>query len=377
MLAEKKSLIRFLAVYIISTALLVGAGTFFYYEVSLQALKEQNTEKLKNNVAKFISINMKKRVFKTGSNPEYNGLKIAVYKDGEYLFGNFFKKDLDIKQEYFLQNNTLYYINSEKKRWGELSVATYTNIDKEIESLKHRIFLFLFISFIFIVIIAFLLGKIFLKPMKDSIKSLENFISDATHEINTPISSVLINIELLKELYPDFRKIEELKKIESATFRISKVFKDLSFIKLNHNQNKEIIKVDVEKVLQERIEFFSTFIQNKKIKLSLSVEPMQLDIDIEDLIRLLDNLISNAIKYTKPNNNIDIMLNQDFFEVINDGEIKNSKKITDKFFRENKDEGGFGLGLYIVKKICNYYSFSLSISTKNKKVHTKIHFTLH
>ena len=377
MLAEKKSLRRFLAVYIVSTILLLGAGTYFYYEVSLQSVVEKNILKLKSDVEKFVTINMEKRVFKTGNNPQYDGYKIAVYRDGEYFFGNFYKKDLDIKQEHILENNTLYYIDSEKKKWGELTVVSYIDINEQISGLKKNIFLFLFISVVFIIFIATLLGKIFLKPMKESIESLESFIGDATHEINTPISSVLINIELLKEIYPDFNKIEELRKIESATFRISKVFKDLSFVKLNHKQKKEIIKVDIDMAIKERLEFFSTFIDNKKISLLLSIEPVQLNIDKEDLIRLIDNLISNAIKYTKPKGSIDITLKQNLFRVVNDGEIKDTKKITNKFFRENRDEGGFGLGLYIVDKICKYYNFRLKIYTKDKKVHSEIYFTLH
>jgi len=93
--------------------------------------------------------------------------------------------------------------------------------------------------------------------------------------------------------------------------------------------------------------------------------------DKEDLIRLFDNLLSNAIKYSKPNKTIHVKLNN-YFEVTNEGDIKNIKNITKKFVRENKNEGGFGIGLYIVKKIAENYNFEFSIYSNDGKVISKL-----
>ncbi len=377
MLAEKKSLRRFLAIYISSTILLLGSGIYFYYKVSLNAIVEKNILQVNKNIEIFIGNNIKKRAFRTGVTPEYGDKQFSIYKDRDYFKGNFFIKDLNFESEHFLRDGKLYVLKKDKKRWGELSVLSYVDISKQIEELKHRILIFSLVAISFIIFISFLLGNLFLKPMKDTIKSLENFIADATHEINTPISSIKINIELLKELYPEFKKIEELEKIESASFRISKVFRDLSYLKLNHKQKRELEKINLKEFIENRLRFFQTFIKNKNIQIQGELQSVTIRIDREDLTRLIDNLLSNAIKFSKPNTKIEITLNKEYFEVINDGEIKDTSTIADKFKRENSDEGGFGLGLYIVKKICSSYGFKLEIVSKNKKVYSKIKLTYH
>ncbi|MDQ7042169.1 MAG: HAMP domain-containing sensor histidine kinase [Sulfurimonas sp.] len=373
MLVERESLRRFLLVYISSTIFLLGVGSYFYYKMSYQAMVERELSVLRENVDSFMSANHQKRFIKTGVQPDYLGLKIAVYINQKYYRGNFIFKDIDFSKEHFFKDKRVYLVHKERKRWGEIAFLSYKELGEEIATLQYQIILFLLFATFFIIAIAFILGKIFLKPMRKSIDSLEEFIADATHEINTPLSSILINIELFKELYPDFKRVEEVEKIESSAFRISKVFQDLSFVKLNHTQKKEIQNIRVDLVLQERIEFFETLLKNKKLQLQTKITPKELEIDREDLIRLIDNLLSNAIKYTKVGGNIFVGL-EESLTVSNDGEIRESHKIMAKFFRENRDEGGFGLGLYIVEKICDSYKFRFVITSKDARVHSKIYF---
>jgi two-component system OmpR family sensor kinase len=82
-------------------------------------------------------------------------------------------------------------------------------------------------------------------------------------------------------------------------------------------------------------------------------------------------LISNAKKYS--NKFIEIKLNREFLSIRNDGKIENIKNIADKYVRENKNEGGFGIGLYIVNKICKNYGFDFNIKNNNG-VEVKIRF---
>jgi two-component system OmpR family sensor kinase len=374
MLVEKKSFKRFLVIYISSTMFLLSVGVYLYYKVNYQFIINSNISSMKSTIEKFIKLNHNNHLLKSGVKPDFNKIPIAIFVEGIYRTGNFKPIGIDLEKEYTIVKDSLYYINTEQKKWGELYFVTYKNIKEEVDSLRSRIVVFFLFSIVFIIFISYILGKIFLKPMRDTIKSLENFISDATHEINTPISNIIINIELIRELYPDFKSNEEFSKVENSVFRISKIFKDLSFIKLHHKQKKEILNVDVKDILEDRLEFFKALIENKKLQLSINIESKELLIDKEDLIRVIDNLLSNAIKYTKMGSNIDINLTNEYFEVINSGNIKNSENIKNKFVRENRDEGGFGLGLYIVEKICNTYGLKFSIESLDNKVITKVLF---
>ena len=373
MLVEKKSLKRFLIVYILSTFLLLGIGSFFYYKMNYQSLISKHTMLMNSTLETFISKNKNTHFLRTKKNPEYANLPVAVYVDGHYYMGNFQPKNIDLKREHYVKDAKLYHINKEHKRWGNIHFVTYVNIGEEIDTLKRNILFFMLFSLVFIVFIAFVLGKIFIRPMKETIESLENFIADATHEINTPISNILINIEMSKELYPQLASTEEYKKIETSAYRLSKIFKDLSFVRLNHAQKKSIVPLEVDTVLKERMIFFNTLMQNKALRVESNIENKVLSIDKEDLIRIIDNLLSNAIKYSPVKGRLFVVLTE-CLEIHNEGSIKDEKKVLKKYHRENRSEGGFGLGLYIIQKICDRYHFVFHLSTKANKVVAKVCF---
>ena len=374
MLVERKSLKRFLFIYIFSTLFLLSVGGYYYYKTSYQSIINHKLVLIKKDIEKFININRTKKLLKTKETPSFLDFSIAIYIKKQYFKGNTKFKNIDFSKEYYVKNNKLYFIHKEHKPWGNIYLVTFRNIQKDINELIRNMIIFFIFSSLFIIVISFILGKIFIKPLKDTIVSLENFITDATHEINTPISNILMNIEMLNEFHPLLKESEEFKKIKSSSFRISKIFKDLSYISFNHKAKKNISNINLTQFLQQRLEFFKTMIKNKNITIELNLESAYIKIDLEDLTRLIDNLISNAIKYSKPNSTIHIKLTSNFFEIINEGSINDIKNITKKFVRENKNEGGFGIGLHIVEKISNEYNFRFQITSKNQKVLSKILF---
>ena len=253
------------------------------------------------------------------------------------------------------------------KRRREFKIIACKVFPDELKEIRKKLIIFNIIALVFIMVIAYFLAKLFLKPMKKEIENLESFLRDVTHEIQTPIAIINSNIEIL-EMKEDNKN---LKRIKNAAFRLSKILDDLKHLRF---REKRLEELNIKEILKERLNFFITQIENKNIKLKLNLEDVILEIDREDLIKIIDNLISNAIKYSPMNSVIEINLNRKFLEVVNEGEIKDIKKVTQKFYRENRSEGGFGLGLYIVKNICDYYNFKLQISSKNKKVSIKINF---
>ena len=259
-------------------------------------------------------------------------------------------------------------IDYEMKRLRNFKVIACKTFPDELAKIKKMLIIYNILALIFIMVIAYFLAKLFIKPMKKEIKNLESFIRDVTHEIQTPIAIINSNIEIL-----EMQDIENknLKRIKNASNRLSKIFDDLKYLRF---REKNIQEIDVQNLLKERINFFITQIENKNLKLNLSLEKVILKIDKEDLTKFIDNLLSNAIKYSPKNSTIKITLTNNYLEVENKGKIKNIDKITQKFYRENESEGGFGLGLYIVKSICEHYKFKLQISSKTQKVSIKIIF---
>ena len=74
----------------------------------------------------------------------------------------------------------------------------------------------------------------------------------------------------------------------------------LTYLNLNHQYHRKIVTLNVSKLLEERMVYFSSMIEAKRLETILHITPnVLLQIDKNDAIRLIDNLISNAIKYNK------------------------------------------------------------------------------
>ena len=342
---EKKSLVYFLLTYFISMIIFLGVFDYLYLKNISHHIKHKNEHLVKSLL---LSQDLRFRFWLN----EFKDLNVSIYSDGIIL-----KK---APQKGVCINYIL------KRGFRDFKIIACKIFPDELKETKKRLLFYNILALIFVLIVAYFLAKLFIRPMKKEIENLENFIRDVTHEIQTPIAIINSNIEILemKNIY-----FKEFRRIKNAAFRLSKIFNDLKHLRF---KEKRIENINVKEILKERINFFATQIENKKLKLKLNLKEKTLKIDKEDLIKIIDNLLSNAVKYSPLNSTIEINLNEHFLEIINEGKIKNIKKVTQKFYRENSSEGGFGLGLYIVKNICDYYNFKFKIFSKNNKVFVKI-----
>lgn len=374
MLAERRSLKRFLAIYLISTFFLIGVGEYMYYvSVRNNIIKEEKAY-MERQLKAFLSKNNKPDILKLRDLRKLKGMKVdvSIYKNNVYMFGTMKPRMIYYNREFWVENNRVYFLFIMPELWGKIYILTSKELDKAaISSLRNRLILFSIFVVIFVSAMAFVLGKIFLRPMKEAINSLNEFIRDATHEMNTPISVILMNIEML-----EIKGInnEELKRIKLSANRLCKIFKDLSFVRFNHKQKRNIQKTELSRLVKDRLELFKTHMEKKDIKLDLSLKETYVNADKEDIVRIIDNLISNAIKYSPPSCVVEIKLNETF-SVKNVGKIKDTAKVTEKFVRENGSEGGFGIGLYVVKKICDFYSFELNVKSIENQVLVSVRFS--
>jgi len=361
--SEQKSLYRFLTIYLISTFLLFSiAIAIFYYFSKGEIIASQN----RSLEFKASKIKDKLRVLHQSNNPRLpypiiEGIDSAIYDiDGNYIFGT--KKDISKQNGYLYQEFDIkpYYLGASKL--VVTSKIYFTPIDK----LKIRLITFMLFVFLLLTILGLYLGKLFIAPMKESINKINNFIQDATHELNTPISTILTNLELIEDLTPQKELKKPLKRVEIASKSLSKIYNDLSYLQLNHNYHKNIKRVRADKILKERLEYFKLFIEAKNIKLKTNIKPTTLNIDTEDLVRLIDNLISNAIKYNINGGKLEVLINNTKFIVKDSGIGINKEdldKILERYKRANKSEGGFGIGLNIVDKIVKSYGYNLEIDS--------------
>ncbi len=378
MLAEKRSLKRFLLFYLTSTFFLVGFGEYLYYLFAKNKIIEEEKYYIKNELRFYLNQNpsipdiIKLKQLK---NKGTLNIKIAVYKNDRYVYGDFKPERIYFNNESWVQNGKVYFLLIIPKDWGKIYVLCSKSINrKALKRLKKELVLFTLFSIVFISLSAFFLGKIFLKPMRDAIRSMEDFLDDVTHEMNTPLSIILNNLEIL-ELKGI--KTKESERIKLASLRLSKLFKDLVYVKFNKGKRRVIEEFDLKELILDRIEIFSLFTESKNLKIEKELKELVVRMDKEDALRVIDNLLSNAIKYSPQGSVVKIALNKNDDKCLiieNEGEIKDKSNIIKKFVREDKRSGGLGLGLYIVDRICREYGLRFYVLNEHSKVMIKIYF---
>ena len=364
--SEKKSFFSFLALYLGSSFILMLIALFFYYQNEKTLYLDLVKSNMQNIVSKvsneiiishMLDVEFDKNIYL--NNQDY---KISFYdKDKNLLFGNLNEK-LNFEQNFYNDEEKLIIVDSSTVgHLGIWYIALKDNSLKEkISNLKLNIFLIFLIFYTIIAIVSWSLAKLFLKPIKNERERLNNFIKDTTHELNTPISAIIMSCE------DDNLTKKQIDRIKFSAKRVSEIYKDLTYIFLGNIEKKSLDKIDLSKVIKEEIINFEPMIARKRLKINLNIEEFFYEINKDDFIRLFNNLFSNAIKYNKTDGNIDIIL-QNSELIIKDSGIGISKdKIKDifnRYYRATNQSGGFGLGLNIVNMICKTYNIKIDVQS--------------
>jgi signal transduction histidine kinase len=205
---------------------------------------------------------------------------------------------------------------------------------------------------------------------KDLVKKQNQFITTSIHEINTPLSIIITNIDLFKLKFGENRY---LSKIEAGSKVIHNTYNDLSYtIKKDRIEYpKALLSFSI--ILKERVEFFDQVAIGNSVNIILTNEnEINILFNEIELQRMIDNSISNAIKYSYQNTNILIELSKTdtniIFQITNYGDtIINIDKLFSKYYRENEYRGGFGLGLSIIENICTNNNIKIDVQSKDNK----------
>lgn len=283
--------------------------------------------------------------------------------NGKKSFGNL-DENIDLSSSFLYDKNSMILVDSSTVGHQNIWYIAIKseNIKSKIDNLFLNIILIFILIYSIISLVGIYLARLFLKPIKEERTKLNNFIKDTTHELNTPISAIIMS-----EFKENMSK-KELDRIKYSANRISEIYKDLIYLFLDDKKRDNLERLELKPIILEQIDSFEALFSRKKLEIILDLDDnFSFKIFKDDFIRVFNNLFSNAIKYNKTSGSIKITLkNQEL--IIEDSGIGIDKNSLDdifkRYFRATNQSGGFGLGLNIVSQICKRYDIKIVIESE-------------
>lgn len=210
-------------------------------------------------------------------------------------------------------------------------------------------------------------------------KLKQEFFSNVSHELKTPITSIQGYTELLYNDFANSKQQEKefLKTIQKEINNVTNLINNILTISKLENKEIEIDKseINIKTVVDEIISSTKPLCIERNIKVSNNCENVIMFVDYKKIHQLLNNLIVNAIKYNKDNGFVNINCFEDDKYInltVKDSGIgipvEDRNRIFERFYRvekgRSKETGGTGLGLSIVKHIVKYYNGKIKVKSK-------------
>ncbi len=258
-----------------------------------------------------------------------------------------------------------YYVGTGQRENGDV-YKRVTLIDSSITMGNYYTFFALSIAVSVVsLLIIFVMMMIFatkiIAPIAESYEKQKRFITDAGHDIKTPITIIDADREILEMDIGDNEWLEDIKK---QTKRLTKLTNDLIYLSRMEEGTdiKELSSFSISDVCLEEADSFSAVAKTKDLEIKHNIEK---SIDINgsegDVRKLLAILFDNAVKYAKPGSEITIETKkQGRMAVVTISNVaenlteEQSKKMFDRFYRTDNargSEGGFGIGLAMAQAI--------------------------
>lgn len=224
------------------------------------------------------------------------------------------------------------------------------------------------------------------KNVKDYLNQIEmekqirqEFFSNASHELKTPITSVQGYAELLESgiIQDEEQKKEFLNRIKKEAANMNNLINDILMISKLETKDAEVLKSDVRLsiVLNDILDSLKPLAASHEVLIHLDCKPICIYANNQQMKELFGNLITNAVKYNKPGGEVWVRVREEDRNLIVQvkdngmGIPKDSlSRIFERFYRvdkgRSKKQGGTGLGLSIVKHIVNFYHGTINVTSE-------------
>ena len=303
--------------------------------------------------------------------PRYNRYRGGLY-DAQFKPVFSLLKDLPLSFEagYHEYKERRYYVLPLPD--GRYFGAKYLILEGEINNYEiYKMALLVALSILLLLfVLSYFVFKNFALPFEKVNKQLDNFIKDSMHEINTPLSIINVNVDMFSH---KFGENKYLMRIKAASKTLATIYNDMDYLIKQDRFGFEKESINMSAFIGERVEYFKDVASLRQIQIKTDIEQdITLYFNATKLQRIVDNTLSNAIKYSQEKSTVYVKLHlhekRILFCVEDFGVgIEKPQKIFERYYRENLNKGGFGIGLNIVKRIIDEHNITLEIVSEPGK----------
>ena len=369
--SEKASLVRFFMLYITMISILIILSSLFYYQTQEKLyLAHERVEFTKYAFVQTKRLKVLHHYFdERKTYPRDGRFKSAIYDiDEKQIFSLLEGKNISFDKDIYINEGYIHFIKSLDVYFlgAKYLVLEVKNDGIWLNEIWKTIIIYGFLALIVFMLFGLYLTRLFLKPMRDSIVLLDRFIKDTTHELNTPLSAILANIEMMDQSVMIEKNRKKLTRINIAAKTVSTIYRELTFLTLEQDRKNNDVNINIKDEIKDRIEYFDILVKSKDITVTEDLDNSTIYMDRAKFMQLIDNLISNAVKYNKRGGSIIIKLKKNVLMVIDTGIGIDEEKIYsmfERYKRFNNSEGGFGIGLSIVKQIIDEYNIDIEVDS--------------
>lgn len=240
------------------------------------------------------------------------------------------------------------------------------------------------ITLLLVFILVSILSKKAINPIIENMEKQKQFITDAGHEIKTPLAIISANADVLELTVG---KNEWISSTRNQIIRLDKLVKNLLTLSKMDEGNIKLVftDFDLSDVVFKTTSPFETIAETQNKKLIMDINPgIKLHGDENSINQLISTLVDNAMKYSNEEGTIKVSLSStkkgsklEVYNTADEIDKENLDKLFDRFYRadssRSRESGGYGIGLSIAKSIVQAHHGKISVKSDDGK---SIYFTV-
>jgi len=342
---EKTAFLKFFITYFVSVALLILAAGFFYYiQMKDHFLKAEEFSMIE--YARHIKLH----------------LNMDEYRDGTFTYRVVKKqnKHIDIRNFTLSQKSFMKYIPTKRPHYYLQIIKKKSAFNQKLFELKIKIWTLQILLLLVFAFISYKLAKNALKPLQESISTLDKFAKDLIHDLNTPVTSIKLNMKLL-EKKKECADNAALKRVKRSVETISELHENLTI--LLQEETFQLEQVNLCKITQEILQTQQQIYPD--IHFMQECSNLTAKLNAHAIKQILQNIISNACKYNTKNGYVKIYTIKNALYIQNSGpKILNPEKIFERSY--SSDKRSSGIGLDIVNRLARAMNIEIKVESDDE-----------